>query len=111
MAADKVIDKARALAAHQLEVAEDDLEFADGVFRVAGSPDKEMAIQALAFAAFTAHDLPDGMEPNLNGSVTWDPPNFVFPFGTPHRGGRDRHGDRHGRRWSTTSPSTTAATR
>ena len=82
MAADKVIDKARALAAHQLEVSEDDLEFADGTFRVAGSPDKEMAIQALAFAAFTAHDLPDGMEPSLNGSVTWDPPNFVFPFGS-----------------------------
>ena len=82
MAADKVVDKARTLAAHQLEVAEDDLEFSDGTFRVAGSPDKEVAIQALAFAAFTAHDLPDGMEPNLNASVTWDPPNFVFPFGT-----------------------------
>jgi carbon-monoxide dehydrogenase large subunit len=82
MAADKVIDKARTLAAHQLEVSEDDLEFTDGMFRVAGSPDKEVAIQALAFAAFTAHDLPDGMEPMLNGSVTWDPPNFVFPFGT-----------------------------
>ena len=40
-----------------------------------------MAIQAVAFEAFTAHDLPDGMEPNLNGDVTWDPPNFTFPFG------------------------------
>jgi len=49
---------------------------------VAGSPDKELSIQALAFGAFTAHDLPDGMEPNLHGSVTWDPPNFVFPFGS-----------------------------
>jgi carbon-monoxide dehydrogenase large subunit len=82
MAADKVVDKARALAAHQLEVAEDDLEFADGTFRVAGSPDKELSIQALAFQAFTAHDLPDGMEPNLHAAVTWDPPNFVFPFGS-----------------------------
>ncbi|MEO7429796.1 MAG: molybdopterin cofactor-binding domain-containing protein, partial [Acidimicrobiales bacterium] len=82
MAADKVIDKARTLAAHQLEVAEDDLTFTDGTFHVAGSPDKELSIQALAFQAFTAHDLPDGMEPNLNASVTWDPPNFVFPFGS-----------------------------
>ena len=82
MAADQVVDKARTLAAHQLEVAEDDLEFSEGVFRVAGSPDKELSIQALAFGAFTAHDLPDGMEPNLHGSVTWDPPNFVFPFGS-----------------------------
>jgi carbon-monoxide dehydrogenase large subunit len=82
MAADQVVDKARAIAAHQLEVAEDDLDFSDGVFRVAGSPDKELSIQALAFQAFTAHDLPDGMEPTLAGSVTWDPPNFVFPFGS-----------------------------
>ncbi len=82
MAADQVIDKARAIAAHQLEVAEDDLEFTDGTFRVAGSPDKELSIQALAFQAFTAHNLPDGMEPNLQAGVTWDPPNFVFPFGT-----------------------------
>jgi carbon-monoxide dehydrogenase large subunit len=82
LAADQVIAKARALAAHQLEVSEEDLEFGEGVFRVKGSPDKEVPIQALAFAAFTAHDLPDGMEPNLNASVTWDPPNFVFPFGS-----------------------------
>ncbi|MET0902452.1 MAG: xanthine dehydrogenase family protein molybdopterin-binding subunit [Acidimicrobiales bacterium] len=82
LASDQVVDKARALAAHQLEVSEDDLEFAEGTFRVKGSPDKEMAIQALAFAAFSAHDLPDGMEPNLNASVAWDPPNFVFPFGS-----------------------------
>ena len=82
MAADKVIDKARALAAHQLEVVEDDLTFTDGTFHVAGSPDKELSIQALAFQAFTAHDPPDGMEPNLHASVTWDPPNFVFPFGS-----------------------------
>jgi aerobic carbon-monoxide dehydrogenase large subunit len=82
MAADKVVDKARAIAAHQLEVSEDDLTFADGVFSVAGSPDKELAIQAIAFQAFTAHDLPDGMEPGLSSEVTWDPPNFTFPFGT-----------------------------
>ena len=41
-----------------------------------------MAIQEIAFGAFTAHDLPDGMEPNLQEQVTFDPPNFVFPFGT-----------------------------
>jgi aerobic carbon-monoxide dehydrogenase large subunit len=82
LAADKVVDKARTIAAHQLEVAEDDLTFADGVFSVAGSPGKELPIQAIAFQAFTAHDLPDGMEPGLSGEVTWDPPNFTFPFGT-----------------------------
>jgi carbon-monoxide dehydrogenase large subunit len=82
VATDRVIDKARSIAAHQLEAAEDDLEFAGGSFTVRGSPDRGMPIAAIAFEAFTAHNLPDGMEPLLEASVTWDPPNFTFPFGT-----------------------------
>jgi carbon-monoxide dehydrogenase large subunit len=82
LATDKVIDKARSIAAHQLEVAESDLEFAEGVFSVKGSPDKALPVQAIAFGAFTAHNLPDGMEPNLRADASFDPPNFVFPFGT-----------------------------
>ena len=82
MATDKVIDKARTIAAHQLEVAEDDLEFANGSFSVKGTPEKSMPIQGIAFAAFTGHNLPDGLEPNLRAEASFDPPNFVFPFGT-----------------------------
>ena len=82
MACDKVVDKARLIAAHQLEANPDDLEFAGGAFTVKGSPDKTMPIQGVAYGAFTAHDLPDGMEPNLQEQVTFDPPNFAFPFGT-----------------------------
>ncbi len=82
LAADKVLVKARAIAAHQLECAEEDLEFAGGSFSVRGTPSKAMTIQAVAYEAFTAHDLPDGLEPNLAEQVTWDPPNFTFPFGT-----------------------------
>ena len=82
MACDKVIDKAKKIAAHQLEANEDDLEFAGGTFTVKGSPDKSMSLAAIAFAAFTAHDLPDGLEPNLEAHVTYDPPNFSWPFGT-----------------------------
>jgi carbon-monoxide dehydrogenase large subunit len=82
MAADKVLDKAKAIAAHQLEAAEEDLEFTDGQFRVRGTPDRSMALGAVAFEAFTAHNLPEGVEPNLESQVTFDPPNFVFPFGT-----------------------------
>jgi carbon-monoxide dehydrogenase large subunit len=82
LATDKVIDKARTIAAHQLEVAEDDLEFADGVFSVKGTPDKAIPIQGIAFASFTGHNLPEGMEPNLRAEASYDPPNFVFPFGT-----------------------------
>jgi carbon-monoxide dehydrogenase large subunit len=82
LAAQKVLDKCRVIAAHQLEANEDDLEFESGEFRVRGTPSKAVPIQAIAFAAFTAHDLPDGLEPNLTEQVTYDPPNFTFPFGT-----------------------------
>ena len=82
LAAERVLDKARSIAAHQLEAAEGDLEFVDSAFSVKGSPDRTLALGAIAFAAFTAADLPEGMEPNLEAQVTWDPPNFTFPFGT-----------------------------
>ncbi len=82
MAADKIIDKARLIAAHQFEAAPEDVEFDNGVYSVAGSPSTSVHIQELGFAAFTAHDLPDGIEPNLQEQVTFDPPNFAFPFGT-----------------------------
>ena len=80
-AADKVIDKARQIVAHQLEVSTDDLEYAHGTFAVKGSPDKEMTLAAAAWAAFAAHDLPDGMEPGLEATATYDPPNFSWPGG------------------------------
>ncbi len=82
LAADRLIDKARLLAAHRLEVAPEDLELSSGQFSVRGSPSSAMALGALAFEAFTAHDLPQGMEPNLEASATYDPTNFTFPFGT-----------------------------
>ncbi len=82
MAVDKLIDKCKALAAHQLEASVDDIVLEDGNLQVAGSPDTATPIQTMGFAAFTAHDLPEGMEPNLNEAVTYDPPNFAFPFGT-----------------------------
>ena len=82
MATDQVIAKARAIAAHQLECAEDDLELVDGALRVRGTPTKAMTVQEVAFEAFSAHDLPDGIDPGLAAQVTFDPPNFVFPFGT-----------------------------
>ena len=80
-ASQKVIDKARSIVAHQLEVAPDDLEFSAGTFSVKGSPDRSMTIQAAAFEAFTAHNLPDGMEPGLEETAVYDPPNFSWPAG------------------------------
>ncbi len=81
-ATDKVVAKAAKIAAHILEANEDDIEFANGAFSVKGTPASAVPLAQVAFAAFTAHDLPDGVEPNLEAQVTWDPPNFTFPFGT-----------------------------
>jgi carbon-monoxide dehydrogenase large subunit len=82
LATEKVIEKARAIAAHQLEAAEEDLTFEAGTFSVKGSPDRALPLAGVAFGAFTAHNLPDGMEPNLEATSHFDPPNFTFPFGT-----------------------------
>ena len=80
-AGEKIIDKARAIVAHQLEVSADDLDYDAGTFSVKGSPDKEMTVKGAAWAAFAAHDLPDGMEPGLEATATYDPPNFSWPGG------------------------------
>jgi aerobic carbon-monoxide dehydrogenase large subunit len=80
-AADKVIEKARAIAAHMLEASPDDLEFKTGRFGVKGT-DKGVAIGEVALATFAAHDLPDGVEANLDSEATFDPENFSFPHGT-----------------------------
>jgi carbon-monoxide dehydrogenase large subunit len=81
-AGEKVVEKAKLIAAHQMEASPDDLEFVDGAFRVKGDPEKSTTIQAIAFEAFTAHNLPDGMEPTLSGESTVDPADFSFPHGT-----------------------------
>ncbi|MFC7341219.1 xanthine dehydrogenase family protein molybdopterin-binding subunit [Saccharopolyspora griseoalba] len=80
-AADKVIDKARKIAAHMLECSEDDLEFSAGRFGVRGT-DRGVAMAEVALATFAAHDLPDGVEPSIDADATFDPENFSFPHGT-----------------------------
>ncbi len=79
-ATEKVIAKARKIAAHQLEVAEDDLEYAGGRFTIAGT-DKSMSVTDAALSAWTAHNLPDGLEPGLEDTAVYDPPNFSWPAG------------------------------
>ncbi len=82
MALEKIKAKARTLAAFELEVSEDDLEFEGGAFRVRGAPDRSRTIVELATTAWTAHNLPDGFEPDLTATATWDPKNFTWPAGT-----------------------------
>ena len=77
-----MVDKAKLIAAHMLEADPGDLEFKDGAFGVKGSPGSSKTIQEVAFEAFTAHDLPDGVEPTLQADSTFDPTTFSFPHGT-----------------------------
>ncbi len=80
-AADKVIEKARPIAAHLLEASVDDLEFAGGRFTVKGT-DQGMAIGEIALATFASHNYPEGIEPGLDAEATFDPVNFNYPHGT-----------------------------
>ena len=73
-------EKARKLAAHQLECSPDDLEWERGRFFVKGAPDRAKTIQELAFAAYT--DFPEDMQAGLEGVHYYNPPNMTYPFGT-----------------------------
>jgi len=81
-ACQKVIEKAKPVAAHMLECDPGDLEFTDGVFQVRGTPGASKTMADCALAVFAAHDLPDGIEPNLDADAVYDPDNFSFPHGT-----------------------------
>jgi aerobic carbon-monoxide dehydrogenase large subunit len=80
-AAQKIVEKARKIAAHELETSEDDIEFESGRFFVRGAPDRAKTLPELAFSAWTSHNLPDGLEPGLDETAVYDPGNFVFPYG------------------------------
>jgi len=81
-AAERVVEKAKVIAAHMLEADPADLEFSNGAYGVKGSPGATKTIQEVAFEAFTSHNLPDGVEPTLHASSTIDPQTFSFPHGT-----------------------------
>jgi carbon-monoxide dehydrogenase large subunit len=80
MAARKIRDKARKIAAYLLEAAEDDLVWEPGKFSVKGAPHRFKTIQDIAFAAYTNH--PQGMEAGLEAVSYYDPPNLTYPFGS-----------------------------
>jgi carbon-monoxide dehydrogenase large subunit len=81
-ACDKVVEKARVIAAAMLEVSPDDLEWSPGRWSVRGDPEQGKTIAEISLATFLAHDLPDGVEPSLDSDATFDPDNFSFPHGT-----------------------------
>lgn len=81
LSARKINAKGKALAAHLLEAAEEDIEYEDGKFFVRGSPDQNKTIQDIALMANVAWNMPEGMEPGLEATTFYDPPNFSYPFG------------------------------
>jgi carbon-monoxide dehydrogenase large subunit len=80
----RIKEKAKKLAAHLLEASEEDLIYdtATGKIHVKGSPDRAKTIQELAGAAALGYNLPKGMEPFLDDTAYYDPPNCTYPFGT-----------------------------
>ncbi|MFV0333694.1 MAG: xanthine dehydrogenase family protein molybdopterin-binding subunit [Tropicimonas sp.] len=79
-AMDKVEAKVKKIAAHTLEASEDDIVIEGGQVKVAGT-DRAMAWHEVGLAAYTAHNLPEGMEPGLKEGAFYDPVNFTFPAG------------------------------
>jgi len=81
-ASQKVLAKARKVAAHLLEASEDDLDFTEGKFSVRGTPGTALSIQEVALATWSSHNFPEGVEPSIDAEATFDPVNFSFPHGT-----------------------------
>ena len=80
-ALEKIEAKAKKIAAHQLEASEDDIVIEEGAVKVKGT-DKQLLWHEVALGAYTAHNLPEGMEPGLKETAFYDPANFTFPAGT-----------------------------
>jgi aerobic carbon-monoxide dehydrogenase large subunit len=81
VAARKVRERARIVAAAMLEVSADDLEWAEGKWRVRGDPEQARGIAEIAMAAHSSLELPAGVEGHLDASAVYNPPNLTFPFG------------------------------
>jgi carbon-monoxide dehydrogenase large subunit len=79
-AMDKIVEKGRKIAAHLLEAAEADVEFADGKFSVAGT-DRSKSFGEVALTAYVPHNYPEDLEPGLDETSFYDPKNFTFPSG------------------------------
>ncbi len=80
-ATEKIIAKAKKIAAHLMEASADDVEFSDGTFRVAGT-DKEVAWADVCLAAYVPHNYPlTELEPGLEETAFYDPANFTYPAG------------------------------
>jgi carbon-monoxide dehydrogenase large subunit len=81
MSLNKIKEKGKKIAAHLLEAAPADIEFAGGQFSVRGAPGKSIGFGQVALTAYVPHNYPEGLEPGLDETSFYDPSNFCFPFG------------------------------
>ncbi|HET9092168.1 MAG TPA: molybdopterin cofactor-binding domain-containing protein, partial [Acidimicrobiales bacterium] len=81
VAAQRVREKARIIAATALECSPDDLEWELGRWQVKGDPEQGKTIAEIAFASHSNLELPEGVEGHLDASVVYNPPNLTYPFG------------------------------
>ena len=88
LATRKVKEKAKLVAAHLLEAAVEDMDYADGKFFVKGSPDKAKTIQDIALMANCRGTCRRAWKSGLEASMFYDPPNFTYPFGAHWRSSR-----------------------
>jgi aerobic carbon-monoxide dehydrogenase large subunit len=77
----KVRDRAKIVASAMLEVSPDDLEWADGRWRVRGDPEQAKSIAEIAMAAHGVLELPDGIDGHLDAETVYNPPSLTHPFG------------------------------
>jgi aerobic carbon-monoxide dehydrogenase large subunit len=82
MAAKKIVAKMRTAAAYFMQVDESKVDYNGGVFSVPGDPDKTKSFADMAMALWYGWNLPAGMEPTLDETVFFDPPDFNYPFGS-----------------------------
>ena len=80
MAARRIREKARKIAAHLLEVGEADVEWVDYKFQVKGVPSRTVTMKDVAFAAYT--NMAQN-EPGLEATYYYDPPNMTYPERRP----------------------------
>src|SRR6202790_3778809 len=82
LAIETIQAKAIKIAAHAWEANPDDVEYRDGKIGVKGDPSKSMTTAEAGVMAFMGDNLPPGLEPGMDATRRFEPPNFVFPFGT-----------------------------
>jgi aerobic carbon-monoxide dehydrogenase large subunit len=81
VAAKRVVDKAKIIAAAMMEVSPDDIEVEKGTYSVKGDPTMSKTIQEVALAAHGSLELPEGVEGHLDAACVYDPPNLTYPYG------------------------------